>query len=163
MQGGPLWLSSWQADTSQFLRKGASPPYGRGRWSGVERAFRLCWRKTQKVQCSRATAGTYPSRQRRCASTAAQSGEMQGEGSPLQYTNEMACQAVYCRGGACPRPGNGCPGMCTFEYFSHSPAESLRSPTLSMLANNLPVQIPLPWANSTRPESKEACFSNIFI
>jgi len=32
-----------------------------------------------------AGAGTYPSRQRRCAATAAQSGEMQGEAPPLHF------------------------------------------------------------------------------
>jgi hypothetical protein len=36
-----------------------------------------------------AGAGTYPSRQRRCAATASQSGEMKGEAPPLHLTHHM--------------------------------------------------------------------------
>ena len=36
-----------------------------------------------------AGAGTYPSRQRRYAATASQSGEMQGEAPPLHFSRHM--------------------------------------------------------------------------
>ncbi len=63
---------------------------------------RLCWRMTHGVQYSRATARDRPYHTRRA----------------------RLPRLVYGRGGACPRPGT-CRFACsTFEYFSHSPAES---------------------------------------
>jgi hypothetical protein len=38
-----------------------------------------------------AGAGTYPSRQRRYAATASQSGEMKGEVPPLHFTHHINC------------------------------------------------------------------------